>query len=94
MILMGLLLSTQGEVEYYKLFCPAFLALYGMPTFLSGVLLRFRPLVVGGIGCWLLSVSAQFINYDYQLLLISGAMVIAWILPGYLLRKRYKKLNT
>jgi FtsH-binding integral membrane protein len=93
MILTGLLLSSQGIGEYYKLICPAFLALYGMPTFLSGILLRFRPLIMGGIGCWLLSVAAQFINYDYQLLLISGAMVIAWIIPGYLLRMRYKKLN-
>jgi len=93
MILIGLLLGLNSKDEYYKLFCPAFLALYGMPTFLSGILLRFRPLVVGGIGCWLLSVSAYFIGYNYQLLLIAGAMIIAWIIPGYLLRKRFKKLN-
>jgi hypothetical protein len=93
MILIGLLLGMNGKDEYYKMFCPAFLALYGMPTFLSGILLRFRPLLIGGIGCWLLSVSSYFIGYDYQLLLIGGAMIIAWIIPGYLLRMRYKKLN-
>ena len=93
MVLIGLLLGLTGKEEYYKLFAPAFLALYGMPTFLSGILLRFRPLVIGGIGCWVLSVSAFFIGYNYQLLLLGGAMIIAWIIPGYLLRVRYKKLN-
>jgi hypothetical protein len=28
---------------------------------------------------------------DYQLLLVPVAMVIAWIIPGYLLRAKYKK---
>ena len=91
MMLIGFLLGQTGGNEYYKLFSPAFLALYGMPTFLSGILLRFRPLLIGGIGCWTLSVLAYFIPYDYQLLLLSAAMVIAWIIPGYILRSNYQK---
>jgi hypothetical protein len=62
-----------------------------MPTFLSGILLRFRPLVIGGIGCWVLSVLAGYIDYDYQLLLLAAAMIIAWIIPGYILRYRYQQ---
>ncbi len=91
MMLIGFLLGHTGGNEYYKIFSPAFLALYGMPTFLSGILLRFRPLVIGGIGCWALSVLAHFVPYDYQLLLLSAAMVIAWIIPGYILRKKYQQ---
>jgi uncharacterized membrane protein len=91
MILTGFLLSQGSNTESYKFISPAFLALYGMPTFLSGILLRFRPLVTGGIGCWLLSVLAPFINYDYQLLLLAVAMIIAWIIPEYILQKRYKQ---
>jgi FtsH-binding integral membrane protein len=77
--------------KYYLYIFPAFLALYGMPSFLSGIILKFRPLITGGIGCWFLSVIATFIPAEYHLLLISLAMIIAWIIPGYLLRKKFKK---
>lgn len=91
MVLIGFLLGQTGDNENYKFISPAFLALYGMPTFLSGILLRFRPLVIGGIGCWVLSVLTRFIDYDYQLLLLAAAMIIAWIIPGYILRSNYQK---
>ena len=91
MMLVGFSLGyTTGE-HYYKLFSPVFLAMYGVPTFLSGISLQFRPLVIGGIGCWVLSVLAHFIPYEYQLLLLSAAMIIAWIIPGYMLQKKYKQ---
>jgi hypothetical protein len=59
----------------------------------SGVVIKFKPLIIGGIGCWLLSIGTLFISYDYQLLMLSAAMVVAWIIPGYLLRAKYKKVN-
>jgi hypothetical protein len=79
--------------EYYKFINPGFLALYGMPTVLSGVILRFRPLIIGGVCCWALSVGASFISFEYQLLFLGAAVIAAWIIPGYLLRSRFKKIN-
>ena len=90
MMLVGLAIGQSGEVNMQKLVGPLFLALYGMPTFLSGLLLRFKPLVIGGIGCWILSVTTLVIPYDYHLLLLAAAMVIAWIIPGYILQKQYQ----
>lgn len=68
---------------------PVMLALYGLPVFLSGIILKFRPLIIGGICCWLLSFIASFVSYEYQLLFIPAAMVVAWIIPGYILRKKF-----
>jgi FtsH-binding integral membrane protein len=93
MFLFGFLFGRELGDNYYRMISPGFLALYGMPTFLSGILLRFRPLIIGGIGCWLLSILSLFIPYEFQLLLLSVAMIIAWIIPGYLLRAKYKKVN-
>ncbi len=90
-VLVGASFGQIGDAASNKLISPVFLAIYGVPTFLCGILLRFRPLVIGGIGCWLLSVSAQFIPYDYQILLLAAAMVIAWIIPGYILKKNYQQ---
>ena len=93
MFLTGFLFGMVLGEDYYRMINPGFLALYGMPTFLSGIILRFRPLVWGGIGCWILSILATFIPQNYSILLVSAAMIIAWIVPGYLLRSKYKQSN-
>jgi hypothetical protein len=83
-------------LQYQKSFFsinPAILVLYGMPTFLSGVILKFRPLVIGGIACWLLAVGSVFVPADFHLLFICAAVIAAWIIPGFLLRKKFKNQN-
>lgn len=94
MFLFAFLFGRMMGNSYYQYINPGFLALYGMPTFLSGVILKFKPLKAGGICCWLLSVLATTISYDYQLLLLGTAVIVAWIIPGYILRIRYKKINS
>ena len=89
--LLAFLIGRLTEGDYYIHISPILLTIYGIPIFLSGIILRFKPLVIGGIGCWILSIAAMLIeNYDYQFLLIPLAMIIAWIIPGYLLRAKYK----
>lgn len=72
---------------------PTILVMYGMPTFLSGVILRFRSLIIGGICCWVLALCTPFIEKEYYLLLLAVAVIVAWIIPGYLLRAKYNKEN-
>jgi hypothetical protein len=79
--------------QKYEIIYPILLILYGMPTFLSGVILKFKPLITGGICCWICSILSVFITLEYQLLIIATAVVAAWLIPGYLLRKKYKKEN-
>jgi Flp pilus assembly protein TadB len=64
---------------------------YGMPTFLSGIILKVRLLVLGGVFCWVLSVLAGFVDFHYHPLFVSAAVIVAWIIPGYSLRARFKK---
>ncbi len=82
----------QYQKAYYSI-NPAILVLYGMPTFLSGIILKFKPLVVGGLICWLLAIGSVFVPAVFQALFISAAVVVAWIIPGYLLRIKFKKQN-
>jgi hypothetical protein len=90
-LLLAFVIPQLTTGEYYSHINPIILALYGMPIFLSGIILRFKPLIIGGIGCWILSIITTFItNYDYQFLMIPVSMLIAWIIPGYLLRAKYK----
>ncbi len=72
---------------------PAILIMYGIPTFLSGIILKFKPLVAGGICCWLLAIGCTLTDWHFQLLYIGAAAVAAWIIPGIYLRRKYLKEN-
>jgi len=90
MFIMSFILGkNEGWDKVYSLF----LMLYGTPTFMSGVVMQFRPLKIGGIICWGLAIISTFILPEYGLLLLAAAMVAAWIVPGYLLRKKYSQQN-
>lgn len=94
MFLLSFVLSSALGENYDRLMNPILLVAYGIPTFLSGFILRFQPLVIGGIGCWALSIIATFLPYDFRILMLSLAVVIAWIIPGYLLRAKFKRENS
>jgi len=94
MFMTGFLMARSPLGHTRELVNPLILSLYGMPTFLSGKILRFQPLILGGIFCWILSIVSTFIPYDFQLLFFGIAVIIAWIIPGYLLRKRYLNENS
>lgn len=82
-----------GKTNNWDMINPLVLLLYGIPTFLSGIAMQFKPLVIGGIICWALAILSVFIPPVYVLLLLATAVLSAWIIPGYLLRAKYKLHN-
>lgn len=90
-ISMLLLTFILSKTNTWAIMYPVVLMMYGIPTFLTGVVMKFTPLKVGGISCWVLSIIATFLAPIYMLLLVAIAMLTAWIIPGYLLRNLYKK---
>lgn len=69
------------------LYCyPFFILLYGLGTFVSGRILQFRPLVVGGVFNWMLACTAVFFSFDYQMLFAAAAILTSYIIPGHLLQ--------
>jgi hypothetical protein len=67
---------------------PFFILLYGLGTFVSGSIIRFRPLILGGLVAWVLAVASTFVNYDYQMLFGAAAILISYIIPAHLLRRK------
>lgn len=68
---------------------PILILIYGIGTFVSGGLLSFRPLIIGGVICFLLSVAAFFVPFQIQLLFIAAAMLVSYIIPGHLLKAKF-----
>jgi hypothetical protein len=69
---------------------PFFILLYGLGTFVSGMFLHFRPMIVGGCVAWLLAITAGYFNYDYQMLFGAVAILGSYIIPAYILRSKNK----
>lgn len=67
---------------------PFYILLYGLGTFVSGKILQFKPLIVGGIVNWVLAVAATFFDFDNQMLFAAAAILTSYIIPGYLLKKQ------
>jgi uncharacterized membrane protein len=79
-----------GQVKAFTLVYPVTLILYGMPTFISGYIIRFKPLMAGGIGCWVLAIVCSMTPVEYQILFLTAAVLLAWIIPGYLMRQKHQ----
>lgn len=86
----GNIFQAKG-MDFYSTVYPLFLLVYGIPTYISGSILKFRPLLVGGLACWALAVITAILPGDWQILMLAPGMIVAWIVPGYMLRARYKK---
>ena len=69
---------------------PIYILFYATGTFISGGLLRFKPLQIGGILCWVLAVAATMVSYQNQILLSAFAIFVSYLVPGYLLKYRAK----
>lgn len=66
------------------------IALYGLGTFISGKMMKFTPLIIGGIFSWAIAVVGLFMPSYYSLLLVAVSIVVAYLIPGYMLKSRAK----
>ncbi len=77
--------------QFQEFVLPLFLMLYGLPTFITGVGCRFKPMLFGGIICWLSSIVAVYTEVRIDFLLTAFSALIAWFVPGLLMEKEYRR---
>lgn len=65
--------------------------LFGIPTFIIGGMNKFKPMIFGGIFCWVASIVSIFTPLEIDLLLMATCGLFAWLIPGIILWRRYKK---
>ena len=69
---------------------PVLILLCGIGTFISGGIMNLIPMKVGGICCWVIGLVAFHVTFEYQLLLLSLSLILSYIIPGHLLKNRFK----
>jgi hypothetical protein len=85
-LLVILAFSMGGKIPW-EISNALIISMYGLGTFVSGGILKFKPLIIGGICCWIIALCAFFVPGEYTLLLVAFSIIIAYLIPGYLLRK-------
>jgi hypothetical protein len=67
---------------------PYILLLAGFPTFVSGFLIKFKPLIAGGMSFWIITLIIYFAGPSFASLGTAIAMLSGYLIPGYMLKNR------
>ncbi|MGZ8523695.1 MAG: hypothetical protein ACXWV1_04660 [Chitinophagaceae bacterium] len=84
------LAGHSSSFQFSEFIAPLFLMLYGLPTFITGAACKFKPMLWGGLFCWLCSVITVYTALRIDLLLTALAAIVAWFIPGLIMEKEYR----
>ena len=65
---------------------PIILIVSAIPTFVSGTIIKFRPLAIGGILLWVFGILCFLVGGPWQYLLGAVAVTSGYLIPGLMLR--------
>lgn len=66
-----------------------YLLIYALPTLVTGLAKKFRPMTIGAIITYGLFIASCFSAAKYDMLFGTVAAIVCWFIPGIILRKRY-----
>lgn len=70
---------------------PFILVLTGFATYMSGILLKFKPLLLGAAVIWAGALWCMFLSTEQHLIVQSATAILGYLVPGYLLNSQSKK---
>ena len=65
---------------------PVFLLIMGTATTITGLLIKFKPVIIGGIAFFLFSIGSTFVTNEDTLLITGAAIICCYLVPGYFLK--------
>jgi hypothetical protein len=65
---------------------PIMLLIAGIATTTSGLLIKFRPMIIGGMSFFIFSIATTFVSNEYIALIVGVAIICGYLIPGYLLK--------
>lgn len=89
MISYFIILVFMKELNYQ--ITPLIFILVAIATFISGFILKFRPLIIGGVVFWLGAIFCFIIPNQFVQLLGSIVVIFGFLVPGYMLKSYGKK---
>jgi len=65
--------------------------LAGMASFLTGMLSKFRYLIICSFVCWAVGIISFFVLNPIIYLMLAFVSVLVWVVPGFILNAYFKK---
>lgn len=81
---------AQSPFMYSSYSTSIFLLLYGIPSVITGGITRLKPMLYGGIFCWICCIISVYTTVDIDLLLTALSAIAAWLIPGIILYRKHK----
>jgi hypothetical protein len=85
MVLVNLIQFNVTQNINFELQQPIFMVLMAFAVTVTGGILRYRLIIIGGVVFGVLALTASYLNLQDQLLVESIAWIIAFIVPGHIL---------
>lgn len=67
---------------------PTILIITAVPATVSGIILKFKVLIYGGVIFWVGGILCFMVGYDFQYLIGAAAVILGYLVPGYALRNK------
>ena len=65
---------------------PLMLLVAGMATTTTGLVIKFKPLIFGGMSFFIFSIASTYVTNEYLALVVCGAIICGYLIPGYFLK--------
>ena len=62
------------------------LLIAGIATTTSGLLIKFRPIIIGGMAFFVFSIAATFVSNENIALIVGASIICGYLIPGYFLK--------
>jgi hypothetical protein len=77
--------------QNWRSFFPTLMVVYAFALYVSGGIIRFKPLQYGALAVWILGAAAFFVGYQYQLLILAAGVLLGFVIPGHMLNYKFKQ---
>ena len=79
-----------GKYELWQYSFPFYILIYAAACFFMGSVMQFPLLKWTGLTCIPIMIASVFVAYEWQLLLLALAVLLAYIIPGHVLSAKEK----
>lgn len=80
-----LIIIFAGRQVNYQI-TPLVMLFAGLCTFITGLVIRFKPLIAGGCSFWLLTPVALYLPVTYSPIVMAAGILLGYLIPAYMLK--------
>ncbi len=77
--------------NYTSIHASVYMLIYGFPTIIAGGVCKIKPMLWGGILCWVFALTSTPLKFPYPFLFTAACAIVAWLIPGLIMYTKYRK---